>query len=908
MKRAATKKAPAASGRRPAASHWHCRVQAAGYDDVQRLRQWGADGRISADHLAVRDDGVHLVLSDADLEFLRAMDVAVERGDAVEVPPTLEGAAATRAARAARAPGVEADQLLTGWVSGYLGVAALLARFAALHAAFPALTQWIDLPHGTHGYDGSSVPLRGAATVKMLRITTTPGSVDKPGLLLIAGQHAREWIPPIALLELAEQLLRTYTPGSGVPEVQAVNALVDGLDILIIPAANPDGINFSHVDFALWRKNRRLPPAGSSCSGVDVNRNYDMYFAGAGSSGDACNDTYRGPAAFSEPETRNVRHVLEQFPNVLAAVDCHSFGEALFRASPTGGIAIPSQPVEPADHAIFVALEDAMNDAIETVTPGKRYATGTTNNHAGTLDDYLFLAHRVFGFTMECGQDFQPPVAQALNVVQEVAAALRALGRETLGLHARFTTPVALAQAIDRSGSMVASGYVDATRFNAKRLVDLMSLGDAASISAFNHVAHTPALLTTIDHPGRYAPLRAAIDGIAFGGTTSIGAGLQAAAASLAAATSPRAVVLLSDGYQNRAPWVADVLAGWPATTPAYTIALGPASDQALLESIALATGGRYAYAPDALGLLEVYNYVRADATGESIVLEDTRTLPPIDGFEQSWFADVDPDAAAATFVLTWDTPQVEPRFTLTPPAGPVMDTSRVRRRDTRGMRLLTLRRPQPGRWKLTVERKPGGPAVRVNVCVFLRSPLRLRLEHLHRPALRGRPLQVAAFVRWRQTPIALTKVGGSVAAPLLDPASLLAKWVGAKPTITKPWQRNPDAHAKPLLQALAIRERMLRDGAPDPLRQQTHALVPVPHNSRGIDDTGLHWTGRGADRGADRGAERSADRSDATAMALRHDGIAVPGSCTMRVRAEGRDPRTGAPFVRLGMTSIVVR
>jgi hypothetical protein len=426
------------------------------------LRDLGADGRLSADHFLVRDGRAILTLNDDDITLLRELGLAVEVG-----ADLLAQARRVREERIelVAPPGEagEANDLQTGFIDQYLDVAGILARFAALHSAFPLLTEWLDLPHPTLGYDGAQAALHGPATVKLLRITTTPVVTTKPGLLLIAGAHAREWIPPLAAIEFAEQLLRTYTPGSPHPAVQQVNQLVEGLDILIVPALNPDGITFSHHDFAMWRKNRRPGPGAGACPGVDNNRNYSIAWGEAGSSGDPCSDSFRGTGPFSELENRNLRHLVEQFPNILTAIDCHSFGEDLFRPHPTGGIAVASQPVEPRDHAIYLTLEAAMNAAIATVSPGKTYSTGTTNNHAGTGDDYLFLAHRIFGFTMECAQEFQPPLADALVAIQEVAAALRALAAQTLTLAAQFTFPLELIQVVDRSGSMVAVALKETT-------------------------------------------------------------------------------------------------------------------------------------------------------------------------------------------------------------------------------------------------------------------------------------------------------------------------------------------------------------------------------------------------------------------------------------------------------------
>ena len=46
------------------------------------------------------------------------------------------------------------------------------------------------------------------------------------------------------------------------------------------------------------------------CHGVDPNRNFGYHWGGYGASDDACKETYRGPHAFSEPETLAMKNFL----------------------------------------------------------------------------------------------------------------------------------------------------------------------------------------------------------------------------------------------------------------------------------------------------------------------------------------------------------------------------------------------------------------------------------------------------------------------------------------------------------------------------------------------------------------------------------------------------------------------
>src|SRR4051794_18744640 len=82
---------------------------------------------------------------------------------------------------------------------------------------------------------------------------------------------------------------------------------------------------------------------------------------------------------------------------------------------------------------------------------------------------------------------------------------------------------------------------------------NMFSPNDSTAVVSFAATAATALPLTAITSAGDYATARAAVAGIAFGGGTSIGAGLQQAAA-LLPPLGRRAIILLSDGFENAAP------------------------------------------------------------------------------------------------------------------------------------------------------------------------------------------------------------------------------------------------------------------------------------------------------------------------------------------------------------------
>ena len=203
----------------------------------------------------------------------------------------------------------------------------------------------------------------GPTTYSYLKI----GNGSGPGrvtVLAIAGMHAREWAQPDAVISFAQKLLAAYrgstafvipayteggnTFGPVSVDAATIKAMLDRMDILLVPLANPDGRAFSQDPSGSlrWRKNRApRPPGGSDDTvGVDLNRNFDIgwdfdtFYSAAfiasralHSSKDPADEKFIGkplPAPQSshpnsEPEVRNLIWILDHHP-VTYSVDLHS--------------------------------------------------------------------------------------------------------------------------------------------------------------------------------------------------------------------------------------------------------------------------------------------------------------------------------------------------------------------------------------------------------------------------------------------------------------------------------------------------------------------------------------------------------------------------------------------------------
>jgi hypothetical protein len=703
---------------------YHCRT-AATVATAAILRHLDASGIVVADHMIVIDGEYRLILREDEIAALEAHGIPVVRGEPLR----------TRDERSdVGTPDGGGVDMQTGFVTGYLDGVEVANRVHAIAAAFPAWCTVIQLPFTTSGYDGSLVSAKRPATVLALRITADPAVRSRPGFMLIGGTHAREWMNPLIALEFAEQVLHNVNPASVDPDVVAATRVVTQGDVIIVPVMNPDGLTYSIHDDPGWRKNRRPNASTPGCPGVDDNRNYEIYFGGAGSSASPCSQSYRGASAFSEAETRNIRWLLEEYPNILVGVDAHSFGQKIFRPGPSGGAFISSLPVSPEDQTIYNALETTLRDGIASVN-GVNYSIGTTSNHAGTSDEYMFFAHRVFGFNTECGTSFQPSWSDAVPIIAEVVAGLRALALATLDLELTTSVPLQLIQCIDRTGSMVSFGYDGAARANAKRFIDLLSLGDSTGIVTFADPAPVPFAtpvadrsreefpFTLLNDPGDAAAARVAIDAIHFGGWTPIGAGLQRSAAMLVGGGTPRAILLISDGYENREPSVASVLATWPENLRVFTVALGPAADTALLQQIASQTGGIFQISPTAIDLHLIYNQMRADITDDGLVLNRVVAAGQSEG-EHS--AQVEPavDWLTVTVSILDDH---SPEFVVLSLSEHIVspDDFGVYIVRGEGYTIVRIARPAPGQWRIRTEKLRSAHVV----AAFVTSPLRIGIE-----------------------------------------------------------------------------------------------------------------------------------------------------------------------------------
>ena len=292
----------------------------------------------------------------------------------------------------------------------YRTVEETFATAEAIVAAHPTLARIVDAgdswektePGGNDGYDMRVLVLTNSETDGT---PTGPGQ-GKPVFFVTSAIHAREYTTAELMTRFAEYLIDNYG------EKADVTWLLDEHEIHLMLQTNPDGRKQAEAG-NYWRKNTNENYCGatSSSRGADLNRNFSFQWnCCGGSSGSACDDTYRGPSASSEPEVQAVQNYARQvFPDqrddALDAaapesatglyLDVHSYSELVLWPWGFGSSAAPN------------------GTAMQTLGRKLAFFNGYHPEQAtslyptdGTTDDFVYGDLGVPSFTFELGTDF----------------------------------------------------------------------------------------------------------------------------------------------------------------------------------------------------------------------------------------------------------------------------------------------------------------------------------------------------------------------------------------------------------------------------------------------------------------------------------------------------------------------
>lgn len=157
---------------------------------------------------------------------------------------------------------------------------------------------------------------------------------------------------------------------------------------------------------------------------------------------------------------------------------------------------------------------------------------------------------------------------------------------------------------IDRSGSMATKGKIDAAKSAAKLYVNSYLSKDQMAVISYSSTATVEHILQELT-PGNRSNAITKINSISTGGTTSIGDGLLKGQNELylrGIFNYSKEIILLSDGLENTAPMIAQILPLLLANgTIVHVITIGATenSNSELMQELAGDTGGTYHHAFD---------------------------------------------------------------------------------------------------------------------------------------------------------------------------------------------------------------------------------------------------------------------------------------------------------------------
>ncbi|XP_036720203.1 carboxypeptidase A1 [Balaenoptera musculus] len=337
-----------------------------------------------------------------------------------------------------------------------------------MKAAFPPLPpqiyDFMDLLAAEHPQLVSKLQIGSSyegRPIYVLKFST--GGNNRPAIWIDTGIHSREWVTQASGVWFAKKITQDYG------QDPTLTAILDNMDIFLEIVTNPDGFAFTHSKNRLWRKTRSLT-SGSTCIGVDPNRNWDAGFGSkaqcglgsrdgtpqngfllsfvlsppnpllpqqwghveAGASSNPCSETYRGKFANSEVEVKSIVDFVKDHRNIKAFISIHSYSQLLLY--PFG-----YKKESPADKD---ELDQVARSAVEALTSlyGTKFKYGsiitTIYQASGGTIDWTYNQGIKYSFTFELRDTgrygFLLPASQIVPTAQETWLALLTIMEHTL--------------------------------------------------------------------------------------------------------------------------------------------------------------------------------------------------------------------------------------------------------------------------------------------------------------------------------------------------------------------------------------------------------------------------------------------------------------------------------------------
>ncbi|XP_037374203.1 carboxypeptidase A1 [Talpa occidentalis] len=251
--------------------------------------------------------------------------------------------------------------------------------------------------------------------IYVLKFSTSTSK--RPGIWIDTGIHSREWVTQASGIWFAKKITEDYDKDP------VLKNILNTMDIFLEIVTNPDGFAFTHSTNRLWRKTRSRTP-GSSCIGVDPNRNWDAAFGMPGASSNPCTETYHGQYANSEVEVKSIVDFVKNHGNIKGFVSIHSYSQLLLY--PHGYTNTPTPDHEELDQLAKAAVTALSSLYGTKFTYGSVYTT--IYQASGNTVDWTYSQGIKYSYTFELRDTgrhgFLLPASQIVPTAQETWLAL----------------------------------------------------------------------------------------------------------------------------------------------------------------------------------------------------------------------------------------------------------------------------------------------------------------------------------------------------------------------------------------------------------------------------------------------------------------------------------------------------
>jgi len=233
--------------------------------------------------------------------------------------------------------------------------------------------QVVDATYATYSYEDMAIDLYDleARYPDLLTVASAGRSADGRELLygmlgspdasksvmINAGIHGREYLTPLLVMQQLEYYLKNYR--EPLEDGSTYEELFEDIRFCVLPMINPDGIMLSQQGIEairspelrqgildIFKKDIASSPTvaayeddvngyltlwKANARGVDLNRNFGIDEWGSIKSRTYPSmESYKGPSANSEPETKALIDLTEQLTGLTCTVTYHSQGEIIY--------------------------------------------------------------------------------------------------------------------------------------------------------------------------------------------------------------------------------------------------------------------------------------------------------------------------------------------------------------------------------------------------------------------------------------------------------------------------------------------------------------------------------------------------------------------------------------------------